>query len=182
MWRCDSVERPEYLDTKEGKKNHPYSSLWLGWSMVGLIGGVLNSFVLFIFWKERQSLNSSVNTMIWYSMINALTSAGELITFLLKFFSINTLFRVFYTVAIGWRTYLMFCGPEGGWGCVSVISREMVTLLSWKKINLFFKDCNLMTMFVILNAVSSLIFGVLTSAIRFGCTHGVITASLISST
>ena len=36
-----------------------------------------------------------------------------------------------------------------------------------------------MTMFVILNAVSSLIFGVLTSAIRLGCIPRVFTASLI---
>ena len=31
----------------------------------------------------------------------------------------------------------------------------------------FLKDCNLMTMFVVLNAFSSVIFGVLTSTIRF---------------
>ena len=50
--------------------------------------------------------------------------------FLFKLFSMNTFFRVVYTIAIQWRTYLMFCGPEGGWGCVSVFSREMVLLSS----------------------------------------------------
>ena len=38
----------------------------------------------------------------------------------------NTLFRVLYTVAIQWRTYMMYCGPDGGWGCFSLMSREMV--------------------------------------------------------
>ena len=32
-------------------------------SGVGIMGTVLNSFVLWIFWKERQSLNTSINTM-----------------------------------------------------------------------------------------------------------------------
>ena len=65
----------------------------------------------------------------------------------------------------------MFCGPEGGWGCISVFSREMVLfeVCSYilKGTGEFLKDCNLMTMFVILNAFSSVIFGVLTSTIRF---------------
>ena len=39
----------------------------------------------------------------------------------------NTLFRVLYTVVIQWRTYMMVCGLEGGWGCVSLMDREMVS-------------------------------------------------------
>ena len=48
------------------------------------------------------------------------------ITFIDYYFSMNTLFRVLYTVAIQWRTYMMVCGPDGGWGCFSLINREMV--------------------------------------------------------
>ena len=58
------VLSPSYLDNPEVKR-HPYSFIWLCWSIVGLIGTGLNSFVLFTFWKERQSLNTTVNTMIW---------------------------------------------------------------------------------------------------------------------
>ena len=39
----------------------------------------------------------------------------------------NTLFRVLYTVVIQWRTYMMVCGLEEGWGCVSLMDREMVS-------------------------------------------------------
>ena len=60
---------PRHLNTPE-VKSHPYSYLWLGWSLMGLIGTGLNSFVLSIFWTERQSLNTTVNTMIWYVLCN----------------------------------------------------------------------------------------------------------------
>ena len=41
----------------------------------------------------------------------------------------NTLFRVLYTVAMQWRTLLMYCGPEGSAAyCWSPLGREMVRL------------------------------------------------------
>ena len=33
---------------------------------VGLVGVVLNTIVLYLFYNERQSLTTSVNTMTWY--------------------------------------------------------------------------------------------------------------------
>ena len=115
---------PRYFETEGG---HPYRYLWLCQSFVGLIGTGLNSFVLSIFWTERQSLNTTINAMIWYSY----HSYEDLDEKIKKKLSMNTLLRVLYTVAIQWRTYLMFCGPEGGWGCTSLFSREMVCLISF---------------------------------------------------
>ena len=55
---------PPYLDAEEIKDyKQKLSYLWLAQSGVGVVGTVLNSFVLWIFWKERQSLNTSINTM-----------------------------------------------------------------------------------------------------------------------
>ena len=80
-----------------------------------------------------------------------------------KLFSMNTFFRVLYTIAIQWRTYLMFCGPEGGWGCVSVFSREMVFILTisyWKTMESFWRIVTwwLCLLFWMLSAALSLVF------------------------
>ena len=34
---------------------------------MGFVGTILNGFVLKTFWTERQSLNTSINTMTWYT-------------------------------------------------------------------------------------------------------------------
>ena len=34
---------------------------------MGFVGTILNGFVLKTFWMERQSLNTSINTMTWYT-------------------------------------------------------------------------------------------------------------------
>ena len=48
------------------KEKHHLSSLWLWQSAVGLIGTFLNSSLLVVIFKERHSLITSVNWMIWY--------------------------------------------------------------------------------------------------------------------
>ena len=58
---------PDILTLRERVRRHPYRYLWLCQSFVGLIGTGLNSFFLSIFWTERQSLNTTINAMIWYS-------------------------------------------------------------------------------------------------------------------
>ena len=35
---------------------------------MGFVGTILNGFVLKTFWMERQSLNTSINTMTWYTL------------------------------------------------------------------------------------------------------------------
>ena len=58
---------------------------------------------------------------------------------------------------------------RGGLGlCISVQQRNGIysNYIILKDNGEFLKDCNLMTMFVVLNAFSSVIFGVLTSTIR----------------
>ena len=84
-------------------------------------------------------------------------------------FSMNTLFRVLYTVVIQWRTYMMVCGPEGGWGCFSLINREMVRnpdKLSHSVNYINNQDCTWMTGLILLTALDSLFFCALTSILR----------------
>ena len=81
----------------------------------------------------------------------------------------NTLFRVLYTVVIQWRTYMMVCGPEGGWGCFSLINREMVRNPDkmYYSVNYINKqDCTWMTGLILLTALDSLFFCALTSILR----------------
>ena len=83
----------------------------------------------------------------------------------------NTLFRVLYTLVIQWRTYMMVCGPEGGWGCFSLMDREMVSSNSDKRSH-FAKysnkqDCAWMTGLIMLTALDSLFFCALTSILRY---------------
>ena len=47
------------------RSKHKLSYYWLLQSFIGLIGTILNSFVLNIFVKEKRSLATSVNFMIW---------------------------------------------------------------------------------------------------------------------
>ena len=46
------------------KKKHKLAKFWLMQSVMGLVGTFLNSFHLFIFYKERKSLWTSVNAML----------------------------------------------------------------------------------------------------------------------
>ena len=63
-----SLPSPPYLEVEEIKNyKQKLSYFWLAQSGVGIAGTVLNSFVLWIFWKERQSLNTSINTMTRYA-------------------------------------------------------------------------------------------------------------------
>ena len=83
----------------------------------------------------------------------------------------NTLFRVLYTVVIQWRTYMMVCGPEGGWGCFSLMDREMVRKPDKCTFHLVYycneQDCAWMTGLILLTALDSLFFCALTSILRF---------------
>ena len=59
---------------------------WGAWhfqSLLGCFGTLLNSFLLYIFYSERQVLASSVNAMI----------------------AMDTLYRILYTLVIQWRSY-----------------------------------------------------------------------------
>ena len=80
----------------------------------------------------------------------------------------NTLFRVLYTVVIQWRTYMMVCGLEVGWGCVSLMDREMVSIADKRSysVKYFKQDCALMTGLILLTALDSLFFCALTSILR----------------
>ena len=76
--------------TKITNKKYDHSLVtWKAWqllSLVGLFGTMLNSFLLYIFYSERNIMASSVNSMIY----------------------MNTVYRLIYsTVSIHWRTYNM---------------------------------------------------------------------------
>ena len=47
------------------RANHPLARFWKINSGLGIVGTVLNSFVLYIFYIERHSMVTSVNAMIW---------------------------------------------------------------------------------------------------------------------
>ena len=46
-------------------ESHGLSNLWVLQSLLGVVGVGLNSMVLIIFVGERQSMATSVNSMIW---------------------------------------------------------------------------------------------------------------------
>ena len=50
-------------DNEEDDRDNRLVHLWLGQSVMGIMGSVLNSFVLYTFYTERQSLHTSVNAM-----------------------------------------------------------------------------------------------------------------------
>ena len=55
---------PLYLENGQLQNyKRKLSYFWIIQSGVGVAGTVLNSFVLWIFYKERQGLNTSINTM-----------------------------------------------------------------------------------------------------------------------
>ena len=56
-------------EAKEGdeKQNNRLIHVWLGQSVMGIVGTILNSSVLYIFYSERQSLLTSVNAMTRWS-------------------------------------------------------------------------------------------------------------------
>ena len=79
-----------YLHYQDNKHKYDHFLVkWKAWqllSLVGLFGTMLNSFLLYIFYSERNIMASSVNSMIY----------------------MNTVYRLIYsTVSIHWRTYNM---------------------------------------------------------------------------
>lgn len=47
------------------REGHPLSRNWLLLSLLGILGTILNSFVLRVFYKNRNALQTSINTMTW---------------------------------------------------------------------------------------------------------------------
>ena len=66
---------------------------------------------------------------------------------------------------------MMFCGPDGGTVCFSLLGKEMVKSRNvqemFKTFNNIYQDCVMMTGYIMMTASSSLLFCVLTSTIRF---------------
>ena len=58
-------------DTTPGrqKSNHPMSFAWSLQPLIGIYGTLLNSFVLYMGYVERQTFIRPVNAMIWYEYI-----------------------------------------------------------------------------------------------------------------
>ena len=48
------------------KSQHPMSYAWSFQPLIGISGTLLNSFVLFMQYGERQTFIKPVNAMIWY--------------------------------------------------------------------------------------------------------------------
>lgn len=81
---------------------HSLATFWPLHSLTGLIGSLLNIFVLYIFISDRQTLTTSINCMIWYIEFPQCWS-------LLLSSRMDTLFRLLYSsVAVHWRSYLMY--------------------------------------------------------------------------
>ena len=51
------------------QKGHILSKYWPLLSLTGLLGSFLNMFVLYIFTSDRETLATSINSMIWYLLI-----------------------------------------------------------------------------------------------------------------
>ena len=51
------------------KSNHPMSFAWSLQPLIGICGTLLNSFVLYMGYVERQTFIRPVNAMIWYEYI-----------------------------------------------------------------------------------------------------------------
>ena len=62
---CHSYQCNCEDSTNSTNKVHFTTSLWPFQSAIGLIGSLLNGFVLYIFIQDRESLTTSVNAMIW---------------------------------------------------------------------------------------------------------------------
>ena len=81
---------------------HSLAPFWPLHSLTGLIGSLLNIFVLYIFISDRQTLTTSINCMIWYIEFTFCWS-------LLLSSRMDTLFRLLCSsVAVHWRSYLMY--------------------------------------------------------------------------
>ena len=61
------VNQTEGLGGFRREEVHGLSNLWPLHSLTGLLGSILNIFVLYIFISDRQTLTTSINSMIWYS-------------------------------------------------------------------------------------------------------------------
>ena len=82
---------------------HVLSSFWPLQSLTGLVGSVLNIFVLYIFISDRQTLTTSINLMIWSVSRVEVDNTSDLL------FMMDTLFRLLYSsLALHWRSYLMY--------------------------------------------------------------------------
>ena len=82
---------------------HVLSSFWPLQSVTGVVGSVLNIFVLYIFISDRQTLTTSINLMIWSVSRVEVDNTSDLL------FMMDTLFRLLYSsLALHWRSYLMY--------------------------------------------------------------------------
>ena len=52
-------------DLSDKKSEHPMSGAWAHQPLIGLCGVILNSFVLYMGYCERQTFIKPVNAMIW---------------------------------------------------------------------------------------------------------------------
>ena len=52
------------------KSDHPMSFAWSLQPLIGICGTLLNSFVLYMGYVERQTFIRPVNAMIWYVPVN----------------------------------------------------------------------------------------------------------------
>lgn len=51
-------------DTQKSRLHHHLDALWPLQSLIGILGTILNSFLAYVFYHERQALSTSVNMMI----------------------------------------------------------------------------------------------------------------------
>ena len=51
--------------TLNNETNHKMTTAWMFNPIFGLFGTLLNSFILYIFYSERQTFIKPVNAMIW---------------------------------------------------------------------------------------------------------------------
>ena len=88
---------------RKDKQSHPIGSLWPFQLIFGLLGIILNSIVLRIFYLERHALVTSVNAMIWWD--NKVLGMFWLSKIIAR---MDTIYRLLYSsFFVGWRTVLM---------------------------------------------------------------------------
>ena len=107
------------------REPHHLSTAWLALSPLAILGTILNTLILIVFIKERRALISSVNAMTWYHHIQVFIPA-------FSYCSMNTVFRLWVTLVIHWRSVEFFCWDSELCKDVTFLgNREMVEIIQW---------------------------------------------------
>ena len=86
FWMLAFLVLPTFATKNETKETsvrrngeHPAATMWCLHPLLGLLGTIANSFVLYMFYIERDTFINSINVMIWMETIYRLIISAILI-------------------------------------------------------------------------------------------------------